>query len=80
MNDSDLTHVLFTYRKRDQEANAVLEEYLRVNQRSIEAEEMASREEFSLLMEKEELGGLRLTLEALRMDLAQHQHTTLATT
>ncbi|ORZ14351.1 hypothetical protein BCR41DRAFT_386913 [Lobosporangium transversale] len=57
-------------RERDQEANAALEEYLRMNQLSIEAEEEASREEFNLLTEKEELSRLESTLHALKIELS----------
>lgn len=73
VNYFGLTRVscIHVHRKRDQETNAALEEYVRVNQLSVEAEEKASREEFSLLMERKELEELKLTLRALTMDLQQ---------
>jgi hypothetical protein len=62
-------------RQRDQEANAALEEYLRLNQLSVEAEESASREEFNLLAEREKLAELESSLEALKLELIQHRET-----
>ncbi|KAI8357037.1 hypothetical protein B0O80DRAFT_424964 [Mortierella sp. GBAus27b] len=68
-------------RKRNQEANAALDEFLRVNQLAAEAEEKASREEFNILVAKEELDELKLTLQALRMDLEHRRNAgALATT
>ncbi|KAF9903326.1 hypothetical protein EC991_003973 [Linnemannia zychae] len=60
---------------RDQEANATLEEYISLNQLSVEAEENASREEFNLLAEREKLAELESSLEALKLELSQRQET-----
>ncbi|OAQ36413.1 hypothetical protein K457DRAFT_119798 [Linnemannia elongata AG-77] len=65
-------------RQRDQEANAALEEYLRLNQLSVEAEESASREEFNLLAEREKLVELESLLKALKLELVQGQETVTA--
>ncbi|KAG0283206.1 hypothetical protein BGZ96_012420 [Linnemannia gamsii] len=62
-------------KQRDQEANAALEEYLRLNQLSVEAEESASREEFNLLAEREKLAELESSLEALKLELIQRRKT-----
>ncbi|KAF9090774.1 hypothetical protein BGX29_011291 [Mortierella sp. GBA35] len=62
----------------DQEANAALEEYLHLNQLSVEAEENASREEFNLLAEREKLAELESSLETLKLELSQRQETTTA--
>ncbi|KAF9138195.1 hypothetical protein BGX30_009438 [Mortierella sp. GBA39] len=65
-------------KQRDREANAALEEYLRLNQLSVEAEESASREEFNLLAEREKLAELESTLEALKLELVQRRETATA--
>ncbi|KAF8933263.1 hypothetical protein BGZ58_006482 [Dissophora ornata] len=65
---------------RDKEANEALEEYLHINQLSIEAEEKASREEFSLLTEQEELSELESTLRSLKMELSQRLQTATVNT
>ncbi|KAG0375358.1 hypothetical protein BGX24_009218 [Mortierella sp. AD032] len=62
-------------KQRDQEANAALEEYLRLNQLSVQAEENASREEFNLLAEREQLAELESLLEALKLELNQRRAT-----
>ncbi|KAF9121581.1 hypothetical protein BGW39_010418 [Mortierella sp. 14UC] len=62
-------------KRRDQEANAALEEYIRLNQLSVEAEENASREEFNLLAEREKLSELESCLQVLKLELSQRQET-----
>ncbi|KAI1317936.1 hypothetical protein EDD11_007458 [Mortierella claussenii] len=69
-----LRHAEKMERKRDQEANVAMEEYLKMNQLSVEAEEKASREEFKLLTKKEELAELNSTLQALKDQIHQIGH------
>ncbi|KAG0221581.1 hypothetical protein BGX31_009729 [Mortierella sp. GBA43] len=79
--EEKLKHAEKIEKKRNQEANAALDEFLRVNQLAAEAEEKASREEFNILVAKEELDELKLTLQALRMDLEHRRNAgALATT
>ncbi|KAG0370242.1 hypothetical protein BC939DRAFT_525224 [Gamsiella multidivaricata] len=68
-----LKHAEETERKRDQEANDALQEFLRLDQMSIEVEEKASGEEYQLLLDKEELSNLESALWSLRMELAQRR-------
>jgi len=68
-------HSSTSLRQREQEANTALEEYIRLNQLSIEAEESASREEFNLLAEREKLAELESSLQSLRLELSQRHET-----
>ncbi|KAG0051144.1 hypothetical protein BGZ83_004046 [Gryganskiella cystojenkinii] len=67
--NADELVLIFEKVKRDHDANEILEEYLTINQVAAEAEEKASKEEFDLMVGKEELGELEIKLQSLRMQL-----------
>jgi len=58
-------------RKRDHIANETLQEYLNINQVSAELEDRATKEEFDLMVGREELGELEKRLLSLRIQLDQ---------